>query len=80
MILFVISCKELLFSCLHFVTSSDLLFRSLSRDRMQSSSVRHKLQHDWVPLYKLARVAIDHLIEKSVLMSFRSQIYLDRTV
>lgn len=40
---------------------------------MQSFSVKHKLQRDRVPLYRLACV-IDHLIEKPVSLSFRSQI------
>ena len=52
----------------------------LSAYKMQSFSVRQKLQPDRVHMYVVAHVTIDQLIEKSVLLSFRSHIlYLDKT-
>ena len=58
--------------------SSDLLFRSvdLSAVSIQSFSDRHKLQHDRFRLYGTAYFIMDHLIEQSVPLSFRSQMYL----
>ena len=54
---------------MHFVTCFDLLFRSidLSVCRIPSIYLTHKLQRDRVPLYGLARVALDHVIEISAL-------------
>ena len=52
----------------------------LSADRMQSLSVRHKLQQDRVLLYRLARVTIDHMIAKSMLLSSMFHIYLDKKI
>ena len=51
----------------------------LSADGMQSLSVRHKLQQDRVLLYRLARVT-DHMIAKSMLLSFTFHIYLDKKI
>ena len=64
-----------MFSCLHFVINSDLLFKSdgLFDCKIHIFSAKHRLHLDGLPLYALARFMILHFNWYSMLLDFNSQ-------
>ena len=72
--------RRYLFWCLHFETSSDLLFNNFSLSLcwlMRSFSVRHRLHDLDTTLYPFVLLNVDHSISWAMFSSLSFQIYWD---